>query len=69
MKALKKADRRELEEAFGVKPSTSVLITILAVFPELLMSILEMIKIWKEYKAKTKSDNSEESNPEKLPMK
>jgi len=53
MKANQKA---EIKEVFGERMSTSLFIKLIAYFPEILKTLLELIAVWKEHKAKKEAN-------------
>ena len=54
--ALKQQQKADIKEVFGEKMSTSILIKLITLFPELLKTVLELIAVWKEHKAKRKAN-------------
>jgi len=52
--ALKAEQKADIKAVFGEKMSTSLFIKLIALFPELLKTVLELIAVWKEHKVKRK---------------
>ncbi|MFA6072163.1 MAG: hypothetical protein WC810_26660 [Janthinobacterium sp.] len=53
MKAQQKA---EIKEVFGERMSTNLLINLIALFPKLLETVLELITVWKKHRATVKAN-------------
>lgn len=53
MKAQQKAD---IKEVFGERMSTNLLINLIALFPKLLETVLELITVWKKHRATVKAN-------------
>jgi len=53
--ALKAEQKADIKAVFGEGMSTSLFIKLISYFPELLKTVLELIAVWKEHKAKKKS--------------
>lgn len=66
MKAQQKAD---IKEVFGDRMSTGLLINLLALFPKLLETIMEIIKVFKAHKLKANklSDGITDPDPGTTP--
>lgn len=69
--ALKAKQKADIKEVFGDKTSTSLLLNLIALFPQLLKTVLELVEIWKERKKKPSvimgGDDPKEPDPGTTP--
>lgn len=64
---MKAQEKKDIQDVFGEKLSTSILIRLIALFPELLKTILEIIKVFKDHKRLNKIMAEDKPDPGTTP--